>query len=154
MQRRPPRSTRPDTLFPYTTLFRSLVAVPPIAGTARRAAGAEDALVKPVELFAFSGRLQPLLAAGRRGLGLEPRLDRRILRIEMREVGDKVLDHVHRRQRGDRDVALQILDRGGAGEAVLAVHVHRTAAADALAARAAESQRRIDRKSTSLNSSH
>src|SRR3546814_14395001 len=23
MQRRPPRSTRPDTLFPYTTLFRS-----------------------------------------------------------------------------------------------------------------------------------
>src|SRR3546814_14750782 len=24
MLRRPPRSTRPDTLFPYTTLFRSL----------------------------------------------------------------------------------------------------------------------------------
>src|SRR3546814_5189718 len=24
MRRRPPRSTRPDTLFPYTTLFRSL----------------------------------------------------------------------------------------------------------------------------------
>src|SRR3546814_19735027 len=26
MIRRPPRSTRPDTLFPYTTLFRSLVS--------------------------------------------------------------------------------------------------------------------------------
>src|SRR3546814_11500449 len=26
MLRRPPRSTRPDTLFPYTTLFRSLAA--------------------------------------------------------------------------------------------------------------------------------
>src|SRR3546814_12227697 len=26
MRRRPPRSTRTDTLFPYTTLFRSLVA--------------------------------------------------------------------------------------------------------------------------------
>src|SRR3546814_16045306 len=26
MQRRPPRSTRTDTLFPYTTLFRSLAA--------------------------------------------------------------------------------------------------------------------------------
>src|SRR3546814_3622752 len=26
MIRRPPRSTRPDTLFPYTTLFRSLMA--------------------------------------------------------------------------------------------------------------------------------
>src|SRR3546814_18937868 len=25
MIRRPPRSTRPDTLFPYTTLFRSIV---------------------------------------------------------------------------------------------------------------------------------
>src|SRR3546814_10765502 len=27
MRRRPPRSTRTDTLFPYTTLFRSLAAV-------------------------------------------------------------------------------------------------------------------------------
>src|SRR3546814_17774806 len=29
MIRRPPRSTRTDTLFPYTTLFRSLLAVGP-----------------------------------------------------------------------------------------------------------------------------
>src|SRR3546814_11368925 len=28
MIRRPPRSTRPDTLFPYTTLFRSLLLYP------------------------------------------------------------------------------------------------------------------------------
>src|SRR3546814_1744312 len=28
MIRRPPRSTRTDTLFPYTTLFRSLVELP------------------------------------------------------------------------------------------------------------------------------
>src|SRR3546814_7969751 len=28
MIRRPPRSTRTDTLFPYTTLFRSVSAVP------------------------------------------------------------------------------------------------------------------------------
>src|SRR3546814_15827398 len=28
MIRRPPRSTRTDTLFPYTTLFRSLLQVP------------------------------------------------------------------------------------------------------------------------------
>src|SRR3546814_15129066 len=28
MIRRPPRSTRTDTLFPYTTLFRSLVTLP------------------------------------------------------------------------------------------------------------------------------
>src|SRR3546814_7300408 len=30
MIRRPPRSTRTDTLFPYTTLFRSWRAVPPV----------------------------------------------------------------------------------------------------------------------------
>src|SRR3546814_8682178 len=28
MIRRPPRSTRTDTLFPYTTLFRSLLSLP------------------------------------------------------------------------------------------------------------------------------
>src|SRR3546814_3203782 len=37
MIRRPPRSTRTDTLFPYTTLFRSLVRLHQrIAGTAHR----------------------------------------------------------------------------------------------------------------------
>src|SRR3546814_1990011 len=30
MIRRPPRSTRTDTLFPYTTLFRSGPAAPPV----------------------------------------------------------------------------------------------------------------------------
>src|SRR3546814_13474696 len=29
MKRRPPRSTRTDTLFPYTTLFRSLTEIEP-----------------------------------------------------------------------------------------------------------------------------
>src|SRR3546814_6979081 len=38
MIRRPPRSTRTDTLFPYTTLFRS----PVTAGCASRAASAAD----------------------------------------------------------------------------------------------------------------
>src|SRR3546814_19410286 len=31
MIRRPPRSTRTDTLFPYTTLFRSVLAQTPVA---------------------------------------------------------------------------------------------------------------------------
>src|SRR3546814_2587969 len=35
MIRRPPRSTRTDTLFPYTTLFRSVVDVESIAKMAR-----------------------------------------------------------------------------------------------------------------------
>src|SRR3546814_4109880 len=34
MIRRPPRSTRTDTLFPYTTLFRSLAATAPTSMTA------------------------------------------------------------------------------------------------------------------------
>src|SRR3546814_17519060 len=33
MIRRPPRSTRTDTLFPYTTLFRSPIHAPRIDGT-------------------------------------------------------------------------------------------------------------------------
>src|SRR3546814_13456740 len=61
----------------------------------------------------------------------------------MREIGNQILDHIHRGQRGDADLTLQILDRGGAGEAVRAVDVHRARSANALAARAAESERRI-----------
>src|SRR3546814_1205169 len=33
MIRRPPRSTRTDTLFPYTTLFRSFIAIPVVAAS-------------------------------------------------------------------------------------------------------------------------
>src|SRR3546814_2582442 len=39
MIRRPPRSTRTDTLFPYTTLFRSSAAVKGTATSAYRFAG-------------------------------------------------------------------------------------------------------------------
>src|SRR3546814_12462685 len=37
MIRRPPRSTRPDTLFPYTALFRSPAATNPAVTASRRA---------------------------------------------------------------------------------------------------------------------
>src|SRR3546814_18127991 len=85
MIRRPPRSTRTDTLFPYTTLFRS---------------GAEDALIEAVELLALFRRL---LALARRGgtLGLHPRLDRGVLRVEVGKVRHQVLHHRHMRQRID-----------------------------------------------------
>src|SRR3546814_2327077 len=36
MIRRPPRSTRTDTLFPYTTLFRSNVCAAGVAGRGRQ----------------------------------------------------------------------------------------------------------------------
>src|SRR3546814_5761245 len=42
MIRRPPRSTRTDTLFPYTTLFRSR-----LGGPAERGLAARDAVQRP-----------------------------------------------------------------------------------------------------------
>src|SRR3546814_12226129 len=67
MIRRPPRSTRTDTLFPYTTLFRS---VPPagLAATLARLAPGElvlaDRLLERPEAFeafaALKERLTPL----------------------------------------------------------------------------------------------
>src|SRR3546814_16328760 len=38
MMRRPPRSTRPDTLFPYTTLFRSIANLIDARAQAEKAA--------------------------------------------------------------------------------------------------------------------
>src|SRR3546814_6283355 len=55
MIRRPPRSTRTDTLFPYTTLFRSR----PADGPRRRAAVEAGAPEPPLELgqvHALAGR--------------------------------------------------------------------------------------------------
>src|SRR3546814_2182192 len=47
MIRRPPRSTRTDTLFPYTTLFRSPVAQPPVDQLPRRAGDARSPGIPP-----------------------------------------------------------------------------------------------------------
>src|SRR3546814_11284807 len=82
MIRRPPRSTRTDTLFPYTTLFRSVRArrgVRPVPGAARaaRPAGrhalrrrAADARSRP----RAGGRAE---AAGRRRAVARPRAEDR-----------------------------------------------------------------------------
>src|SRR3546814_17721066 len=80
MSRRPPRSTRPDTLFPYTTLFRS------VAGAGRNAPASALALV---------------------GAGLADRFDVQAVELETRAVAlharpsrvDHVMDARHR-QRG------------------------------------------------------
>src|SRR3546814_15917037 len=61
MRRRPPRSTRTDTLFPYTTLFRS----PPISarrrGLGRPSGGADDA----PEMCSGGDPALPIAKAGR-----------------------------------------------------------------------------------------
>src|SRR3546814_8552345 len=63
MIRRPPRSTRTDTLFPYTTLFRSLAALNEV--------GAEQVIDSPVQSVS-GGEMQRVLLA--RALLREPEL--------------------------------------------------------------------------------
>src|SRR3546814_17831195 len=67
MIRRPPRSTRTDTLFPYTTLFRSQPARRPRLRGARGRLCAEAATGRPADARARScprpDRTETLLAA-------------------------------------------------------------------------------------------
>src|SRR3546814_17751480 len=58
MRRRPPRSTRTDTLVPYTTLFRSL------PGPTGAHPSAERAAVRPVRESAYQGNRRGLSAGG------------------------------------------------------------------------------------------
>src|SRR3546814_2576617 len=81
MIRRPPRSTRTDTLFPYTTLFRSVVVV-----GCREFDGADDVrhqvFVAQDRRFRFAGG-----AAGEQLHGDVARLFRRLrLRIGRRQI--------------------------------------------------------------------
>src|SRR6202035_32759 len=55
------------------------LAVPPIAGTRRRAAEAQDAFPQPVELGSFGLGLRAFLVGRRRAVGLQPGLDRLVL---------------------------------------------------------------------------
>src|SRR3546814_45879 len=65
MIRRPPRSTRTDTLFPYTTLFRSARSVAyGVAGTDGPRAGCNGASARMIggsepSVPAFTGKLWP-----------------------------------------------------------------------------------------------
>src|SRR3546814_1832898 len=68
MIRRPPRSTRTDTLFPYTTLFRSLAAQAQ-ADAAILVVGTdawEDTLL-PGKLFEYAGSGRPIIALANPG---------------------------------------------------------------------------------------
>src|SRR3546814_451106 len=70
MNRRPPRSTRTDTLFPYTTLFRSAFAASAqIDGDHRPAPG--EAVCQPLEIAGVAGQARQ---AQQRRLSLRPRI--------------------------------------------------------------------------------
>src|SRR3546814_18077010 len=73
MIRRPPRSTRTDTLFPYTTLFRSARARSP--GWRRwgcRASGVFAALLRELRIECTLGFVGVLAAGQRRAVAFVP----------------------------------------------------------------------------------
>src|SRR3546814_18578027 len=79
MIRRPPRSTRTDTLFPYTTLFRSdedvdqpLRPVQPAPQIVVLTIGAAEERAEAVELNALERRLRAAAANGRGVIGSDP----------------------------------------------------------------------------------
>src|SRR3546814_5226154 len=127
MIRRPPRSTRTDTLFPYTTLFRS-------RPTCRLAVPREEvalARVDHVRLFIARQKAGPFIFAGARSR--QPRID----------AGGLL------RQRAGLEIGDRAILAAIAGAEVPAEPV------DALFAKLGEALRAapLDRKSTRLNSS-
>src|SRR3546814_11886743 len=98
MIRRPPRSTRTDTLFPYTTLFRS-------AGAGGGAGGRSGGRRLPRPLLCGQARLplshrEPACAAGARA---RPRL--------VRAAGARRRRHACRRAAPDRAERFHLLSR-------------------------------------------
>src|SRR3546814_1893394 len=85
MRRRPPRSTRTDTLFPYTTLFRSRGAEDPVAQLRRKIRRRRD--------------LDDLLALT---------LDAAFALPEVADGAGAVADHLHLDVTGAREQALGI----------------------------------------------
>lgn len=99
-----------------------LLRVPPVRRARGRAAGAENALVKTVELAAVLLGLSVLTSLLTlsvhvnvneeergpyvlgRGLSLEVGLDALVLLVEVRQVGDEILDDVGVRKRVDLDI--------------------------------------------------
>src|SRR3546814_14418448 len=75
MIRRPPRSTRTDTLFPYTTLFRSLL----LGRQAKDNAGSAGARARLDAVLALEGQLSRPAELLSSGYGLPQRAEREAL---------------------------------------------------------------------------
>src|SRR3546814_12908406 len=111
MIRRPPRSTRTDTLFPYTTLFRSLAAVQGVEAPGSLA----DLVVSFMDLK--PAEKQEVLET----VELVPRLDKvlehlnrrvQVLRVT-REIGEQTRETL---QGQPREHLLREIGRGTGGE--------------------------------------
>lgn len=122
-----------------------LLAVPPVRRARGRAAGAQDAFVKTVELLAVLGALAVLKTILGLGVTLQVRLDGLVLLVEVGQIGDQVLDDIGVRQRVDTRLLLGV---GGntaqASQSVDSINVHGAATADTLSATSPESQGGVD----------
>src|SRR3546814_19355697 len=101
MIRRPPRSTRTDSLFPYTTLFRSVGAVfcvLDLGGIGRRTPGAESAFVHFAARAEIAGA-RILRCSERAGVEAVAAADTEILRMQHHGVlrGVEAVDRADRR---------------------------------------------------------
>src|SRR3546814_11392851 len=76
MIRRPPRSTRTDTLFPYTTLFRSLapewLTIAPVEAI-KLVLKKTGLLLSDIDLFEINEAFSAVSLAINRELGLDPK---------------------------------------------------------------------------------
>ena len=121
-----------------------LVGIPPERRAGGRAAGAEDALIKPVQLGALLRRLQALNGRCWRVV-LQVGLNLPVLLKELGHVDDQITDHRQARQRAQYQfVVLDSLGQGrNAGQAVATADVQAVRATNTLAAGAPERQRWI-----------
>src|SRR3546814_6052852 len=105
MIRRPPRSTRTDTLFPYTTLFRSLAAERQRREDrqlVRRVdavdveAGIGLGIAEPLRLGEHAGEVLPRVrAALRAGLGIARHLRQNIVAGAVEDAVDAEIGRAH-----------------------------------------------------------
>lgn len=109
------------------------IAIPPVAGTPRGAAEAQDAFVIAVELGTLLFRLQSLPLRCRVAC-LQPRLDRRILRKQVSLVSDQILEDGHVGQRINRGLIFDVGDEPRTCQPVGTVDIHRAGTAHPLAA--------------------
>src|SRR5665213_1762454 len=80
------------------------VTVPPVAGAGGRTAGTQNARRGTIDEDLFLLGLQPLAIRRRWRSRFQPRLNRGVLRVEVRQVRHQVLHHRHVRQRVDLDL--------------------------------------------------
>src|SRR3546814_12297635 len=91
MIRRPPRSTRTDTLLPYTTLFRSRPSLPPsTAGLAVRQTPFPEPAVETAYPTGLAAR-HAIVDQLRRPLGSLPEADRAFIDALLGETLDKTI---------------------------------------------------------------